>query len=494
MKFKANVILIVSALLLFAQLMPVTYGQRAAKAQEEQAQSPRRDSHVIMISIDGLIPEYYTAPRALGLRVPNMTRMKLNGAYADGVEGVYPTVTYPSHTTMATGVRPEAHGIVQNRVFEPPTEPQTKAWYWFAKSLKAETLWTLARKQGLSTAAVGWPVTAGAEIDYNVPEIWDPAEQPITGKRMAEYATPGLIKSAIGGRDLKGDDFRTAVSEFIIGAYKPNLMLIHLIELDEVHHGFGPRTPQALQTAEKEDAFIGRIVGAAEKAGIKDATTFLIVSDHGFAAIEKKYAPNVRLVEEKLITLDKSGKATSWKAAAWPAGGSCAIVLRDPSDKETAEKVIQIFSKTARKEKGPLNRILVRKELDNLGGIPEAVLMLEAASGYSFDDALTGPEVQDSGAHYKGTHGYLPSRAEMRSSLIVFGQGARTGARLALARMIDIGPTAAGILGLTLEDAEGRPIVELLKDGVAPKPSPSKKGGKKTRPSNTDKSTGEAQP
>ena len=82
----------------------------------------------------------------------------------------------------------------------------------------------------------------------------------------------------------------------------------------------------------------------------------------------------------------------------------------------------------------------------------------------------------------------------MRSSLIVFGQGARTGARLALARMIDIGPTAAGILGLTLEDAEGRPIVELLKDGVAPKPSPSKKGGKKTRPSNTDKSTGEAQP
>ncbi len=472
-----------TALLLVAPAAPVVFMARLPRqAQDEAAQQARRDSHVIMISIDGLVPDYYTAPRQLGLRIPALTRMKLNGAYAEGVEGVYPTVTYPSHTTMVTGVRPATHGIVQNRVFEPPTERQTKAWYWFSKEIKTETLWSLAKKNGLTTAAVGWPVTVGAEIDYNIPEIWDPSEQPITGKRMAENATPGLIENALSGRNLKGDDFRTSVSEFIVTKYKPNLMLIHLVELDDVHHTFGPRTPQALSTAEREDGYIGRIVAATERAGILDKTTFVIVSDHGFAAIDKKFEPNVRLAEEKLIELDKSGKAVSWKAAAWPAGGSCAIVLHDPTDKGAAEKVIQVFTSLNKKEKGPINRVLVRKELDSLGAIPQAVVVLEAAPGYSFDDSLTGPETHESGARYKGTHGYLPSRAEMRSSLILFGQAARTGARVVIARMLDIAPTAAGVLGLSLTEAEGSPILELLKDGVASNRPPGKKAGKKAKP------------
>src|SRR5262245_16359639 len=70
------------------------------------------DAHVIMISIDGLMPDYYLSTGQIGVRLPNLTEMKLNGAYAEGVEGVYPSVTYPSHTTMVTGVRPATHDIV----------------------------------------------------------------------------------------------------------------------------------------------------------------------------------------------------------------------------------------------------------------------------------------------------------------------------------------------------------------------------------------------
>ena len=91
-------LLIVGAINLLAQTGPV--------GQSTSAGQPRSDSHVIMISIDGLVPEYYTAPAQVGLRVPNLVRMKLDGAYAEGVEGVYPSVTYPAHTTMVTGVRP----------------------------------------------------------------------------------------------------------------------------------------------------------------------------------------------------------------------------------------------------------------------------------------------------------------------------------------------------------------------------------------------------
>jgi predicted AlkP superfamily pyrophosphatase or phosphodiesterase len=429
-----------------------------------------------MISIDGLVPEYYTAPARLGLRVPNMVQMKLGGAYADGVEGIYPSVTYPAHTTLITGVKPAVHGIVQNRIFEAPTEPQTREWYWFASALKSETLWGLAKKGALVTAAVGWPVTVGADIDFNMPEIFDPNEKPPTPKRTLQYTTPELAAKLPGlpfGGDTTTDGRRTTVSEYIIKTHKPNLMLIHLVELDSVHHKFGTGTPESLKTAEREDGYLGRIIDATRAAGIFDKTTFLLVSDHGFAEVKSRFEPGVVLVKEKLITLDAKNKPVDWKATAWPAGGSCAIVLRDSNDKETAAKVAKVFDRIAQRNSGPLNRVLTQNELKRLGAVPTATLMLEAAPGYAFGEELTGPEVNEP-KDYKGTHGHLPTRPELRAALIVYGAGARVGSRMSLARMIDIAPTAAAVLGLTFADVEGSPIRELIKEGLVP-PTPSKK-------------------
>lgn len=476
--FRSFSSLLAAICLLLISIAPVP---RPAEAQSAQPQStqPRRDAHVIVISIDGLVPDYYLEPARLGLRVPTLTKMKLGGAYAEGVEGVFPSVTYPAHTTLITGVRPAVHGIVQNRIFEAPTEPQTREWYWFSEAVKTETLWSMAKKAGLVTGSVGWPVTVGADIDYNVPEIFDPKENPPTGKRTAQYSTPGLLDKALAagsGGDNSTDGRRTTISEFVINNYKPNLMLIHLIALDDAHHKNGPRTPAALETAERMDGYVGRIIEAARKAGIFDQTTFFLVSDHGFAEVTKKFEPSVVLVKEKLITLGKDGKPTDWKAAAWPAGGSCAIVLRDPNDKETAAKVTDIFKRIA-SSKGPINRMLTQAEIKKLQSIPIALLMLDAAPGISFGEELTGPEIHDS-KDYRGTHGQLPSRAEMRSALIVYGASARVGVKMAIARMIDIGPTAAAVLGLSFSDAEGIPLAEMLKAGVIP-PRPQKKKDKK---------------
>jgi predicted AlkP superfamily pyrophosphatase or phosphodiesterase len=321
-------------------------------------------------------------------------------------------------------------------------------------------------------------VTAGAEIDYNVPEIADPKETVQTGKRTLEYSTPGLIEKATAAQanaDTSTDGRRTSYAEYIINTYKPNLLLVHLIELDGAHHTFGPRSPEALKTAERMDAYIARIIEATRKAGTYDKTTFFLVSDHGFAPVTKKFEPNVTLVKAKLITLDEHGKATDWKAAAWPSGGSCAIVLKDPNDKAIAKRVTELFTEMAQREGGPISRVLSQAELKKLGAIPTAYLMLDAAPGFAFDEMLTGPEVHES-KNYRGTHGHLPTRAELRSSLIVYGAGARLGARVALARMIDIGPTAAAIFGLRFENAEGTPMAEFIKpDLIPPAPPKSKK-------------------
>jgi predicted AlkP superfamily pyrophosphatase or phosphodiesterase len=478
---------LVTALLLvlfFVTALPAQSNQStsAPPAAAPPSQQPRRDAHVVMISIDGLIPDYYTAPAPLGLNVPTLTAMKLNGAYAEGVEGVYPTVTYPSHTSLISGVRPALHGIYQNRIFEAPPAEQTKEWYWFSKDLKTETLWSMAKRAGLTTANVGWPVTAGAEIDYSVPEIADPKEKIQSGKRTLQYSTPGLIEKATAASasdDKTTDGRRTTYAEYILQTYKPNLLLIHLIELDGAHHTYGPRSPEALKTAERMDAYVARIIEATRKAGTFDQTTFFLVSDHGFAPVAKKFEPNVALVKARLITLDADGKPSDWKAAAWPAGGSCAIVLKDAGDKATAKKVTNLFSEMSERDGGPISRVLSQDEMRKLGAIPTAYLMLDAAPGFAFGEELSGPEIHES-KNYRGTHGQLPSRAEMRSALIVYGAGARLGAKMVLARMIDIGPTAAAILGLRFENPEGVPMAELIKPNLIPPAPPKSK--KKEQP------------
>jgi predicted AlkP superfamily pyrophosphatase or phosphodiesterase len=79
---------------------------------------------------------------------------------------------------------------------------------------------------------------------------------------------------------------------------------------------------------------------------------------------------------------------------------------------------------------------------------------------------MTGPEVGDSGETYKGTHGYLPTDPRMRASLIIYGPGARSGAKTSLARMIDLAPSIAVLLKLKLPQAEGKPFKELIDSGV----------------------------
>jgi len=113
-----------------------------ADAQEQKPRTP-----VILISIDGLKPEYVLAADAHGLKIPNLRRFVKEGTYSTGVQGVIPTVTYPSHTTMITGVSPARHGIYANTTFD-PLRKNNGGWYWYAEDIKVPTLWDAAREAG----------------------------------------------------------------------------------------------------------------------------------------------------------------------------------------------------------------------------------------------------------------------------------------------------------------------------------------------------------
>ena len=110
---------------------------------------------VLVISVDGLHPAYVTEADRHGLKVPALRRLMQQGAHARGVVGVVPTVTYPSHTTLMTGVTPQEHGIISNTPFD-PLNVNKEGWYWYAEDIKAKTLWEVAAKR--------WPAHGQREL------------------------------------------------------------------------------------------------------------------------------------------------------------------------------------------------------------------------------------------------------------------------------------------------------------------------------------------
>src|SRR6266540_1672488 len=127
---------------------------------------------VALISIDGMRPDHVLEADRHGLKIPNLRRMLRDGAHATAMRGVMPTVTYPTHTTMLTGVWPDKHGIPMNLPFDPERRNQD-GWYWYAEDIKAPTLWEAASRAGYIVGSVSWPSSIGAPgVQFNIPEFW----------------------------------------------------------------------------------------------------------------------------------------------------------------------------------------------------------------------------------------------------------------------------------------------------------------------------------
>jgi predicted AlkP superfamily pyrophosphatase or phosphodiesterase len=454
----------VALMLLCAALILILAPLRSVAAQSRTAQDAGR---ILVISLDGLDWRYVSSARS-NLRIPTLRRLMSEGV-SSGVVTVYPSVTYPSHTSIVTGAYPARHGIYGNDIFDAGVL-QNREWYWFARAIQVDTLWDAAKRRGLSTAMVSWPVATGAG-DYNVPEILKLGGSfPETLARMKADARPqGLIEEieradkmlyAQVGKDEQ-DDMRTRFAEYVIEKKRPQLMLVHLFDLDHFQHDFGPFTPEAERVLEKTDAYVARLLAAAERAGTLAETAVFIVSDHGFLPVDKQIHPGVVLAQAGLLKLreerDAQGQTrqaiAEWRAMPYTSGGSCAIILRDPSDRDALNLVRAAFG-GQQSVTGKVLRVLEAKEIRAQHANPRASLMLEAADGYSFGNNFTGEPITPNSQ--RGTHGYLPSR--YLNTFIASGAGIKRRGLLNSSRsvrMIDLGPTMARVLKLKLRQAQG---------------------------------------
>lgn len=407
---------------------------------------------VVLLSIDGLKPDYVLEADAHGLEVPNLRLLVEEGAHAKAVTGVFPTVTYPSHATMLTGVSPARHGIYSNHPFDPLSRNQD-GWYWYTEDLKARTLWEAAEAEGLRTASVDWPVSVGATVSFNIAQYWR-AGNAEDVKLIRALSTKGLLEeaeSALGnypdGNDysIAADRRRTEFIEYVLAKKEPAFLTAYFSGLDTVEHQSGPYSRETFEALEVLDGLVGRLRAKAD--------VLAVVSDHGFLASEKELHLNAALREAGLIDLDSSGAVTGWKAFAWDQGGSAIVVLREPGNGSTRDSVRGILRGLS-----GIAAVLEGEEARALGGYAEAAFLVGLSRGFRGGSGLSGPVVR--AGKPGGTHGYLPSFPEMDSSFFVAGKGIPRGLDLGRIDMRDIAPTLAGILGVALTSAEGRDLLK----------------------------------
>lgn len=419
---------------------------------------------VLMISVDGLRPADVIDAQKRGLKIPTLRRFVTEGSYADRVIGVLPTVTYPSHATLLTGVEPAKHGIVGNTTFDPLGINQG-GWYWFASDFKVPTLWDGARGAGMTVANVHWPVSVGAKsITYNLPQIWRTGHGD-DAKLVDALSTQGLLASlerklgtyAPGiDESIAGDETRGRFAAQLIADKKPGFTTVYLTALDHEQHGEGPGSAKAHAVLERIDAIIATLIKAQITA--HPDSVIAVVSDHGFSATDTEVNLFRAFIDEGLITLDSAGKIKDWSATPWNSGGSSAIILARPNDKELFAKVQGLLTKL---QADPANRIadiLDAGAVKAKGGNPVASFYVNfernayAGNFKGKDVALVNASAN------KGTHGYSPEAPEMRSSFMMMGPGIAKGKSYGEIDMRSIAPTLAQIMGFTLPLSKHQPL------------------------------------
>ena len=418
---------------------------------------------LVMISIDGLRPDYITAADAHGAKVPNLRRFLKEGTYAEGVVGVVPTVTYPSHTTLVTGVWPAKHGILANTTFD-PLQKNFQGWYWYADDIRVPTLWDAAAQAGRTTASIQWPVTVGARVTWNIPEFWR-ASTADDAKLLRAVSTPGLLAEAQaeigeyrGGIDNapESDEVRGRYAQWILEKKHPGFLLLHLAALDHIQHETGPFSSEAIAILERLDSVIGSLRDTAERLAPGRALV-AVVSDHGFVNTDAQLNLFPAFRDAKLFSLDEKGKIADWRAMPWTTGGSAAIVLKDPNDPATLAQVRELLAKLAHDPANGIDRILEADELHKRGGYPTASFFVGLKPGWKTGSALEGPVLSKSKPG--GTHGELPDLPDLRASFFLVGPGAPAGKDLGLIDMRDVAPTLAHAAGLPLPSADGKNLL-----------------------------------
>lgn len=400
------------------------------------------ERHVVLVSIDGLRPDFYLSNE---YDAPTLKKLAASGIAAEALVPIFPTLTYPNHTTMVTGVESARHGVLSNQIFNFDTGPTTD-WYFDSKFIKVPTLWEKVHSAGKTVAIVRWPVTVGAQVDWLVPEIfttpgyhfeldWALIKKNTQPQSLIERLQPDA--NFAGFKDFSDvDDFTVQAAAKILVDHHPNLTLIHLLGLDAIQHKTGRASAETRAELRAIDEKLKKIVDAADLS----KTVIIVVGDHGFLDSTKTLDVNVYFA--------RRGWLKDNQVVAQTDGGQAVVYTKN---KSLDDKVLRVLRRNTRGR----YKVLVTKQLEALGAYPEALCVLEAEEGYAFgpgrDPDAKSVEVDTKIVH--GVHGHLPTRPELSAGFVAAGSGIDQPSRIKTLRMVNLAPMIARILGVDAPNA-----------------------------------------
>lgn len=417
----------------------------------------------VLISIDGLAA-YHLEDESLEL--PNIRTLIRRGAWAEYSETVFPSVTHPSHTTLITGVYPRKHGVVGNRV----TDRRDGGRFHITnlprkESIQVETLFDAAREKGLKTAAFFWPETReDPSIDFNVAEVFNEegladigATDPVLLQELRDNGIPiDEYFQGYGDEHQRpaGDIILTRAAAHVFEEHRPGFLALHLLSTDVMQHNYGPRHYLSRNALTVADHCVGLMLEAVRRAGREDEVLFVITGDHGFVTVD--YELNLAPIFDGLTDSIEFG-GSGWNLFLNPKGDAVDPVALD----QALERASRVDGVSVVLESAGFPEIGLPTFEEN-PYIPGRYLIIGEADTHlkvdpEGDRSLRRTKKEEA---YHG-HGCLPTEPALRVGLVVAGPSVRQGVRTGPLKNVDVAPTIAQWLGLSLPNLDGRVAWEI---------------------------------
>ena len=373
---------------------------------------------VLLVSIDGLRADYLD----LGL-TPNLSRLAREGVRAKWMTPAYPSLTFPNHYTLVTGLRPDRHGIVHNTMNDSALgsfklsdrEAVGNPGWW-----GGEPLWVTAQKAGMPTATLFWPGSE-APVGGLHPTRWKPFDEQLPYEARVDEVVGWMGEPP---------------------ATRPRLATLYFERLDEESHNHGPESPQARAALVEADAAIGRLLAGLAGNGTIDRVNLVVTSDHGMAEV---LPGQVVAVEDMADPADAAAVTTGQSVGFAPLPG------------RTAQAEARLLGRHANYECWRKAELPARWHYGRHPRVPPIVCQMDA--GWDAARRATIEKHRRAGdtGGMRGSHGYDPALESMRAIFIARGPGFRRGVVLPPFENVDVYPLLARLVGVTPVENDGNP-------------------------------------
>ena len=408
---------------------------------------------------------------------PTFGMLISEGAMVERMRSIYPSLTYPCHTTMVTGCYPDKHGIVNNTFFTLDKDPP---WIFDHSNVKCEDIHDVCKKAGLMTASVGWPVTGNHKsVDHLVNECWPEKGAPTeaykeaylkngTSERLFDEAVAPYLFMRVGRKQPGSSWFLIKISSDIIRLYKPDILTIHIGNVDSYRHKTGVFSDLVRRGLDECENMMVELIQAVKDAGVFENTNFVVTADHGQLNTARTVNLNRLFASEGLIKTKGDGSVEDYDAWCLESGMSAQIYLKDPNDEKSKQKVYDLLKEKRDEGLWGISEVYTREEFNMTRLDGDFSFVVETDGSTSFGNDWTGAyakaETLSLCGCIGGNHGYHPDKAA-RPPFIAYGPDFIKGAVLSGAELVDGAPTYAKVLGVELKNADGRPLTELIKSG-----------------------------